>query len=795
MYSADSVVYRRQSMKNRNSGHPFRSAFSLEPLLKFWKESVTPMCSNMAEMYADFEQRVKETPELQGTVEDISSIDQHRDIIAPLMSVVFPAAAWESDVMGALTPYDSKPVYISPEFERRFVEPNGELKGRFKEDYGDSDGGRLLRAYHQIAEKMYGIRHEVETPVIRIVPDEKTGLDRYFRLIPDMRFVEVLGIGKIPDLDKSSRDAIMENITDTEVLRQYLPPEKFLLRGFVVIRVVDVTESEILSLLERDLIDQDSIFSQDGFQRVKEHLKTLFGRPNLMAGMGALQGDQVMVISDNSKTHAHCIFTSSSHMPLSDLEGSVWLQAVKKGALLHIPDIREKDQPVPAEQHVAETGVRSMLISPLHYQGDILGTLEIMSPEQNDLGPMDQMLTKQITPLFAVAMKRGLDEMNNAVQAIIKEKCTAVHPSVEWRFSEAAIRHMDRTRMGQVSELEPIIFKDVVPLFAQTDVRGSSEARNRCIQSDLIHQLKLAGRIMNQAVTVKQWPLLQEYQYRIDSRIEEVRKSLASDDETIVGEFLIREVEPIFPDLLGMGPQVANAVRTYQDALDPELKVVYRKRKAFEESVSKLNDHLSAYLEKKEAEAQAVYPHYFEKHQSDGLDYLIYVGASLRKDGVLDRFHVKNLRLWQFMMACGLAREAEKVKTELAVPLDTCNLILVNQVPIAIRFRYDEKRFDVDGAYDIRHEIVKSRIDKAAVQGSRERLTQPGRLAIVYSHQNEADEIRQHIDFMQHQGCFDNNIEYLDLEDLPGVRGLKAIRVGIVLEAGQQGILDRKMTG
>ncbi|MEK6195530.1 MAG: GAF domain-containing protein, partial [Deltaproteobacteria bacterium] len=156
---------------------------------------------------------------------------------------------------------------------------------------------------------------------------------------------------------------------------------------------------------------------------------------------------------------------------------------------------------------------------------------------------------------------------------------------------------------------------------------------------------------------------------------------------------------------------------------------------------------------------------------------------------------VKNLRLWQFMMACGLAREAEKVKTELAVPLDTCNLILVNQVPIAIRFRYDEKRFDVDGAYDIRHEIVKSRIDKAAVQGSRERLTQPGRLAIVYSHQNEADEIRQHIDFMQHQGCFDNNIEYLDLEDLPGVRGLKAIRVGIVLEAGQQGILDRKMTG
>jgi len=772
--------------------HSFRSAFSLEPLLNFWKESVTPMCSNLAEMYADFERRIKEIPDLQGTVEDISRIDQYRDIIAPLMSVVFPAAAWDSEVMGALTPYDSKPVYISPEFERRFIDPDGEIKGRFKEDYGDSDGGRLLRAYHQVAEKVYGIKHEFETPVIRIVPDEKTGLDRYYRLIPDMRFVEVATIGKIPDLDEASRAAILENMTDAEVLKQYLPPEKFELYGFVVIRVVDVTASELLSLLERDLIDQDSIFSQDGLKKVKNHLRILFGRPDLMVGMGALQGDQVMVISDNAQTHASCIFTSSSHLPLSDIQGSVWLRAVEKESLLRIPDIREVEHPTPAERHVAETGARSMLISPLYYQGNVLGTLEIMSPKSNDLGPLDQMLTKQITPLFALAMKRGLDEMDNAVQAIIKEKCTAVHASVEWRFSEAAIRHMDRVRMGQVSELEPIVFKDVVPLFAQTDVRGSSEARNRSIQSDLIDQLSLAGRVMNQAVNVRPWPLLQEYQYRIDSRIEEIGQGLSSDDEISVSEFLIREVEPTFSDLVGLGPQVENAVSKYRDALDPVLKVVYHKRKAFEKSVSQLNDHLSAYLEKEEAGAQAVYPHYFEKHQTDGLDYLIYVGASLRKDGVLDSFHVKNLRLWQFMVACGLAREAEKVKPKLAVPLDSCNLILVNQLPIAIRFRYDEKRFDVDGAYDIRHEIVKSRIDKATVRGTRERLTQPGRLAVVYSRQNEGTEIRQHIGFMQHQGCFTKDIEYLDLEDLPGVRGLKAIRVGINLEAAGQVNLEQK---
>ncbi|MBW1865263.1 MAG: hypothetical protein JRI64_06450, partial [Deltaproteobacteria bacterium] len=61
--------------------HPFRSAFSLEPLLNFWKKSVTPKCSNMATMYADFEQRINATPELQGTIEDISIIDKYQDVI------------------------------------------------------------------------------------------------------------------------------------------------------------------------------------------------------------------------------------------------------------------------------------------------------------------------------------------------------------------------------------------------------------------------------------------------------------------------------------------------------------------------------------------------------------------------------------------------------------------------------------------------------------------------------------------------------------------------------------------
>jgi len=154
----------------------------------------------------------------------------------------------------------------------------------------------------------------------------------------------------------------------------------------------------------------------------------------------------------------------------------------------------------------------------------------------------------------------------------------------------------------------------------------------------------------------------------------------------------------------------------------------------------------------------------------------------MMENGKLSDFYVKNLGLWQLIVASRMAWHTEQIKPDLKVPLETCHLILVNNTPLSIRFRYDEKRFDVDGAYDVRHEIIKSRIDKAVVKGTRERLTQPGRVAVVYSRKDEGREMQRHIDFLKTRGNLLNDLEFLDLDALPGVRGLKALRVGINME-------------
>jgi hypothetical protein len=313
-------------------------------------------------------------------------------------------------------------------------------------------------------------------------------------------------------------------------------------------------------------------------------------------------------------------------------------------------------------------------------------------------------------------------------------------------------------------------------MYGVSDIRDSSLHRNCAIQEDLADHLRSAQAILRLAHSIKPLPILDELAYHIGYYITQIESALGSGDEVAVLEFLRREVEPFFDHLRTFDAEVHEKIEAYWQSLDPQLRTLYRRRKDFEESVALINETLSAYLDAAQEQAQAMFPHYFEKHKTDGVEYGIYVGASLAEHQGFDALYLHNLRLWQLLVMCGIVRETEVLKARLKVPLDTAHLILVQHTPLAIRFRFDEKRFDVDGTYNMRYEIVKKRIDKALIKGTPERLTQPGKVAVVYSQPKEAQEYRAYIAYLQATGYATPEVEEVELEDLQGVPGLKALR-------------------
>jgi GAF domain len=760
---------------------PFRVEFSLEPLIRYWETDLAVddcLLGSAARIVLD---RVAKVPALRGQA-TLDIVRENQDLIDALMIAVFSPTFQEEGYAAALLPFRLQTFFATDNFDRFLTNQEGFLKGRIDADAGLLAKVRLIHAYSLILQRVYGVEGGIEFPWISIVDDPETGLERHFKLLLETRFLEVDVLGEAPVLTDETRRRIRALTLDPAALMEILPPEKFVIRGFSVIRAIEITEQEVLSSIERDLIEKESIVSTERFQTLQQKLRSLLRRPEVELGIAAIEGDRVLILNFGSRFEHSCIFADSMHARLGDFAGSLYERAALERQPVFVEDLEAYPNRSRVEEGMLAAGYRSVVVAPLVYQNQIIGSLKVVSPKPSSLNVefMPQLL--QILPLFAMAVRRSMDELSNRIQAVIKEKCTAIHPVVEWRFRKAVLNSIEkpgRTGEAATGEMEPIVFRDVHPLYALADIRGSSTHRAWSIQVDLLSQLGLARGILEAAYRVRPMAILDQLRHKVETQAAAIEVSLRTGDEAGLIAFLRKEVESLFTHLETYGPEVRERIEAYRAAIDPQLGSVGTKRRGFEQSVAMLNEAISVYLDAEERAAQDTCPHYFERQRTDGVDYSMYAGPSLLEDGAFTPLHLKNLRLWQIMIGCGMAIAAERIKPRLPEPLEITSLILVQHAPLAISFRFDEKRFDVDGAYNARYEILKKRIDKAVVKGSTERVTQPGKIAIVYSQASEAAEYRDYIAYLQAEGYLLDEVETLDLEDLQGVSGLRALRVTV----------------
>ena len=327
-------------------------------------------------------------------------------------------------------------------------------------------------------------------------------------------------------------------------------------------------------------------------------------------------------------------------------------------------------------------------------------------------------------------------------------------------------------------------FKDVYPLFGQIDIKGSSQARNNAVQKDLLLQLEMAKEIINRVLEYQKLPVYEELLYRIEKYQSIVEGHLDVDSEQIVLNFFNTDVRPLFDHLLKTSTDaIKNLITDYRSQLDQGMGLIYKYRKDFDQSVLAINKKMAAVLDKKQKEAQAMYPHFYERFKTDGVEHNMYIGESITREESFDKIYLYNLRLWQMQVMCEMENAHYKLSRKLKHPLDVASMILVFNSSLSVRFRMDEKRFDVDGTYNARYEVVKKRVDKAHIKGTKRRITQAGKIAIVYSHKEDEREYMGYVQFLQAKNYLGSTIEIVELEDLQGVTGLKAILVEVLYKS------------
>src|SRR4030095_12276153 len=237
---------------------------------------------------------------------------------------------------------------------------------------------------------------------------------------------------------------LSENILKPELWYDIIPPDRFELSGFLVVNMFEVTEKEALSSMKQDLLKKDVFTSQTGFRDIEMKIKTMFRNPRLQLGLVSISEDKNMLLNAGHKVGNSFLMNEKCVSCCKDYRGSIYEKAMESKEPQIIFDLDSLSKCSPVDNAIAVQGIKNLLVAGLETDGNYIGMLEIASAVPGDINSINASKLYDVLPLFSIAMKRSMDDIESQVQTIIKEKCTAVHPSVEWRFREAAFNMLEK---------------------------------------------------------------------------------------------------------------------------------------------------------------------------------------------------------------------------------------------------------------------------------------------------------------------------------------------------------------
>ena len=565
-------------------------------------------------------------------------------------------------------------------------------------------------------------------------------------------------------------DCLENRVRDSrqlETIAQRFSPDNYSVEGLLLFEGLDVTTAQQIQQITKMLIGRESILRPEGFCQLDRALRSLFGADKSF--ILSAEKDPARLFSETESQKL-----SVTTYSLEFLRGSHFQQTSQTNQICYVPDLKS-NAPTECDRQLLESGVSSLLLIPLtigcahngeNGQPQTVGLVGLTSSNSDRFDRRHLRHARELIEPFTVALRQALQQRMT--------RFSNIHPSVEARFVQEA----ERRSWGLPPE--PIVFRNVYPLYGISDIRGSSKERNHAIQEDLLNQFQLGVAIIEAVCEYQATPLVEQLRLDLIEQIEHLQTGVTVDSEVTVIEYLQNNLEIYFDYFAQCGPNANQAVLAYRQACSNEHECVYTARARYDETVNQINHRLRETWSRWQVSMQKIIPHYCDIECTDGIDHMIYVGKSIDADFCL--FHLRSLRYEQLKAVCDCARTALKIQQEYHTQMELTHLVLVQEISLDIF--HDEKTerlFDVGGTRDTRYEIVKKRIDKGVDERSHERITQPGMLTLVYSTNKEWEEYQKYLCYLAREGWVEPKIQYGNVEPLQGVTGLKFARVRVLL--------------
>ena len=763
---------------NTFENSPFQIQISFWKLIQYIEDEIRENPERPRAIYLrSLLESVRKKSLLIEGMKTVEEVREQQALIEELLEVVFPSALSNNEIKAVSMPFQNLIFNHSKRFKNLLEDAGTE----FDISIRDFDQHQYYITSCCIILNYYFKKNfDISRPFFVDIPDAK-GFMRHYRVLYNADFAQVHPTEKAVMLTDGDIQELEDNYDNLELWKAKFPQESWILSGFGLISLVDVTIESALSTLKSNLLK-----SEFGFIDVSTSLSHIFSSiyklPNLKVGFTSLDLDEISQIEFREFLgfKSYSLNEECTSLVLCKRAYESLFKEYKYYSVSDVDELANGEDVNLMAQNLMRNGIRSCILAPILVHGKVEGVIEIVSETPRALHSVNAQKLSSIMPIITDAFERIQSEINNHIEAIVQREYTTIHPSVYWKFIKEARRNYFENISEKDYLIKEIVFEQVYPLYGEMDVKGSSFLRNRAVIQDLNEQLSMLLQLLKQGDWMNQTLIFEKRILKLTSFQRQLHEYFYTGLEQNLQEYIRNEIHPFLEQ--NRTAFDSKNMELYFQRIEPEFQTYYYNRKVFDQAVGKLNKQLVDILDSRQVEAQRIFPHYYERFKSDGIEHTMYIGASIEPNQIFDFIYFQNLRLWQLQVFAEMLLLHYKSSSKETNSLELTALILIYDTALSIRFRMDEKRFDIDGSYHTRYEVIKKRLDKACIKDSEERVVQPNKIAVVFANQTDQEEYMKYIAYFQDKGLLSSAIDFIEVEDLQGISGLTGIRFGVNLD-------------
>ncbi len=139
--------------------------------------------------------------------------------------------------------------------------------------------------YGMVLEKIYKLPFLKKTEWIRKFEDPETGLDKYFQVHIDTRFIDIRPVDKLPEMDCTNMSPSSVWGEGFKKIQHLIPLNRFEAEGFSILNITEVTAEQAIKEVANLVIHNNQSDKKPLFEEVTHALQTVVGSRDYQFGI------------------------------------------------------------------------------------------------------------------------------------------------------------------------------------------------------------------------------------------------------------------------------------------------------------------------------------------------------------------------------------------------------------------------------------------------------------------------------------------------------------------------------